>query len=164
MNKSVKIFCSGRFSVENSVKLQEALRLDYRARLLGDVNRLLYPSACCMVNNYIEYLGPFYFECDKLFAREVVVTERKMIDVCTDAVFVFDEEDCAGSIAELIYAASLHKRIHIFYVKHIERENIQTPLWYPITLCEMLTQSCEVVSCDTQEEAEHLAINTILAL
>lgn len=161
---SVKIFCSGRFTVKDSTVLLDALKHDYRTCLLGDVMRLLYPSDCCMVNDHIKYLGPFYFECDKLVAKDVVMAERKMIEECTDAVFIFDDEDCAGSIAELIYAATLHKRVHIFYVRHPERDNIQTPLWYPITLCEMLTQSCQIVSCDTQEEAEYLAINTILSL
>lgn len=162
--QDVKIFCSGRFCVTHAEELHVALKSDYRAILLGDVKRLLYPSVCCMVNDHIEYMGPFYFECDKLVAQEVVVVERDMIDDCTDAIFIFNDEDCAGSIAELIYTATIQKRIHIFYVKHTERENIQTPLWYPITLCEILTKSCNVVACDTMEEAEHLAIKTILSL
>lgn len=165
-NNQIKLFCSGRFYFDccDTDYITKA-SLDYRAKLLGDVNKLLYPQTAYEVNGRVQYIGPFYYECEDMKAQNVVSSECRMIRECTHAVFILDKADAPGSIAELIYAASLQKNIYIFYIelsKEMETESeLHTPNWYPILMCKQLNPKTTLIACRSVTEAENLAIQTI---
>ena len=59
------------------------------------------------ISNGVTYVGPFYFETESMSAEDIILCEKKMIESCTDAVFLLNEASCPGTIAEMMYANSL---------------------------------------------------------
>lgn len=151
------IYCGGRFDFDYLDEgFRERAEKDYRAVLLKDVNKLLCPSDTVMLSDSLAYAGPFYFETDGMQDRNIVEIEKKQIERCTDAVFLLDHSPCPGTIAEMVYAASLQKKIHIFYVKDKnETESLlHSPFWYPMILCSLIDPAdIEMTSCASRSEA-----------
>ena len=115
-----KIFFGGAFNFDcrdEDYKIMAAE--DYRAQILGSVDALIRPKDMngMSINDNVLYIGPFYFEAESLKAEDIVACEKQMIERCTDAVFVLDDAACPGTIAEIMYANSLQKTIHLFYVQ-----------------------------------------------
>ena len=168
-DRKIKIYCGGRFYFDYKVEgyINQAAD-DYRAILLGEVSKLLHAQEACVINDRTEYLGPFYFERENQGASDIVTIEKQMLERCTDAIFVLAEEDCPGTIAELIYTSSLHKRIYIFYVSLSDDEEteseLHSPNWYPIILCKQMNPKTEITACHSRKEAERMAIEKIRAL
>lgn len=165
----LKIFCSGRFYFDyHDDNYLVAASKDYRAKLLGDVRKLLYPQNTYMIGNNVEYIGPYYFECEEMEADNIVATECEMLRRCTDAIFILDEANAPGSIAELIFAASLGKRIHIYFVQLTDDKETESQLhtanWYPILMSKLIAQEINVIPCRSREDAERQAIEKIIAL
>ena len=170
-DRNIKLYCGGRFYFNCKVEgYLDQVANDYRAILLGDVSKLLHPKATYMINEHTEYLGPFYFylESEKQVANDIVAIEKQMLEQCTDAIFILDKGDCAGTVAELIYSSTLHKRIHIFYVHLSDNEetesDLHSPNWYPIILSKQLSPQTKITACVSREEAERTAIEMISAL
>ena len=92
-------------------------------------------------------------------------TEKQMIEKCTDAIFFLDEAACPGSIAEMIYANTLQKKIHIFYVRNADGEetesSLHTPCWYPILFCQMTNSRVTLYSCASQEDAKRQIVELV---
>ena len=80
-----------------------------------------------------------------------------MIEQCTDAVFVVNDAACPGTIAEIMYANSLQKTIHLFYVKRDDNEEteseLHTPCWYPLTFCQLTNPSTKLYECVDMNDA-----------
>ena len=132
-----KIYCGGSFKFDyiyENCKIKA--EKDYRSVLLGCEELLLKYSEGIRINGNVEYIGPFYFETDGMQDGDIVRTEWKMVQSCTDAVFLFDEASCPGTVCELTAASMLGKRVHIFYIRKSEGEEtestLHTPCWYPI--------------------------------
>lgn len=164
-----KIFCSGRFNFDyRDDDYPRAANKDYRARLLGDVQKLLYPQEAYRIGNSVGYTGPFYFECENMDADNIVATECEMIRKCTDAFFILEKADSPGTVAELVFAASLDKSLHIYYVQladDMETEShLHTANWYPILMSKQIASEVELTPCISREDAERHAIERILAL
>lgn len=168
MNK-IKLYCGGRFYFDYQKEryINQASE-DYRAILLGDVHKLLYPQEECLIKEDVVYLGPFYFESENQNANGIIAAEMQMLAQCTDAIFILDKADCPGTIAELIYASSLRKRIHIYYVRLSDTEETEselyTPNWYPIILSEQMNPYTTITACANQKDAEQKAIAMICSL
>ena len=132
---------------------------DYRAVLLGSVDALLKPDGTDGVKlcDGVTYVGPFYFETESMKAEDIIRCEREMIESCTDAVFVLDDAACPGTIAEMMYANSLGKTLHLFYVQHKNDEEteseLHSPCWYPIQLCQLINNSVNLYPCCSVEDA-----------
>lgn len=161
MNTSHSIYCGGTFCFDYQTEgFKAKAEDDYRAILLGSVDTLLRPKDMngVMINQNVSYIGPFYFESENMVAEEIVSCEKQMIEKCTDAIFFLDEAACPGSIAEMIYANTLQKKIHIFYVKNADGEetesSLHTPCWYPILFCQMTNSRVTLYSCASQEDAK----------
>ena len=105
----------------------------------------------------VTYVGPFYFETESMKAEDIIRCEREMIESCTDAVFVLDDAACPGTIAEMMYANSLGKTLHLFYVQHKNDEEteseLHSPCWYPIQLCQLINNSVNLYPCCSVEDA-----------
>ena len=112
------IYCGGRFDFDyRQGGFEKKAAEDYRAILLKDVNKLLNPADTVVLSDNLAYIGPYYFETEGMLDLDIIETEKRQIERCTVAVFLLDCAPCPGTIAEMVYAASLHKRIKIFYVK-----------------------------------------------
>ena len=158
--QSIRIFCGGTFCFDYCEDGYEDMATkDYRAMLLGSVDVLLKPKEADGVKlcDGVTYVGPFYFETERMKAEDIIRCEKRMIESCTDAVFVLDEAACPGTIAEVMYANSLGKRLHLFYVRHKDDEEteseLHTPCWYPIQLCQQTNKSVNLYPCCSVEDA-----------
>lgn len=150
------IYCGGRFDFDyRQIGYEKKAAEDYRAILLKDVNKLLNPADTVVLSDNLVYIGPYYFETEGMLDLDIIETEKRQIERCTVAVFLLDHSPCPGTIAEMVYAASLHKRMIIFYVKD-ENETESTllsPFWYPMILCRKLNPAdTEIESCDSFSE------------
>ena len=134
----------------------EKAEKDYRAILLGDVRKLLYECKLIPLSDELAYVGPFYFESDGMIDIDIVRTEKNQIEECTHAIFLLEDASCPGTIAEMVYAATLQKRLSIFYIKNEEEteSSLSCACWYPIRLCSELSRSAiDIIPCADLSEA-----------
>lgn len=168
MEKKLFYF-AGRFLFQYKDYTEEKLANDYRARLLGDVRLIQHTPAndsrSVPINEASDYIGPFYFYEEGTSAWNIVLNEFSMVERCTDAVFILDNESCPGSISELIHASFLKKNVHIFYVStpidEGEPENeINSKQWYAIQMASIVNLgNTDITECLTYEEAVNSIIN-----
>ena len=159
------VYCGGqfRFDCADGDYLRKAA-LDYRASLLGDVNRLLNGKGLTALSGHTAYIGPYYFETAGMLDRDIVKTEMRMIGQCTHAYFLLEDASCPGTVSELIYAATLRKKICIAYVRdENETESaLRSPCWYPIIQSGLISRSeVTVIACGTPEQAGETLLNEI---
>ena len=166
MARRYRLFCGGTFCFDYRNDGYEMLvEKDYRAKLLDSAESLLRPKGTkgIKISENILYVGPFYFETESLKAEDIVRREKEMIESCTDAIFLLDDAACPGTIAEVMYANSLGKTLHLFYVRHQANEEteseLHTPCWYPIQFCKMTNSSVNLIPCLSVEEG----VNRILS-
>lgn len=162
----IRIFCGGSFCFDYRKDGYEVMASkDYRTKLLGSVETLLRPkdTGGVKISENKTYVGPFYFEVEDMEAESIINCEKKMIESCTDAIFLLDDAACPGTIAEVMYANSLGKTLHLFYVRHQANEEteseLHTPCWYPIQFCKMTNSAVVLIPCFSVEEG----VNRILS-
>ncbi|MBQ5690140.1 MAG: hypothetical protein IIV24_01470 [Alistipes sp.] len=163
-----RFYCGGRFYFdcrEEQYQIQAAE--DYRSKLLGGADKMLYGEGELVIKDGISYIGPYYFETEDMEAEDIVAIELEMINRCTDAIFVLDEADCPGTITELLYAAMRGKRIHIFYKEHPSHEEteseLHTPCWFPIHATKQISEVKVYKYRDYSLLAELIFNNIIMA-
>lgn len=168
MDTQYKLFFGGAFSFNyRDDDFDITAAQDYRAQILGSVETLLKPKdmSGVFINDNVLYIGPFYFEAESMLAEDIIMCEKKMIEDCTDAVFVLDDAACPGTIAEIMYANSLQKNIHLFYVRHGDDEetesNLHTPCWYPLIFCQQTNPAAKLYECDSMKNATRRVIDLI---
>lgn len=153
--ESRRIFCGGTFCFDyREDGYEEMAAKDYRAKVLGSVEALLKPKGKdgVKLNDGVTYVGPFYFETESMKAEDIIRWEKEMIESCTDAVFLLDDAACSGTIAEMVYANSLGKRLHLFYVQHKDDEETESEL-HTCVLSENIESRVELP--DDMKEHEH---------
>ena len=151
------VYCGGSFDFDYlDADFEKKAEEDYRAILLNDVSKLLRNSGTVILSSRMAYIGPYYFESDGMLDQDIVETEKRQIESCTVAVFLLDHSPCPGTIAEMVYAASLQKSIRIFYVEdENETESaLCSPFWYPMILCKKIDSAdVDIVACDSLSQA-----------
>ncbi len=165
--KEYKLFCGGSFCFDYlDADYETNAAEDYRAMLLGSVDALLRPEeeSGVRISDLVTYIGPFYFETEAMEAEDIVRCEKQMIEKCTDAVFILDDAACPGTVTELIYASSLKKTVHIFYVDYgmdAETESrLHTPCWYPIVFSGLTDSDVHLYPCSSLAEAKQKVKST----
>ena len=171
MNSIHKLFCGGPFAFNSrSEDFLEQAENDYRAMLLGGAIQLFRPTCDEEERIFpnVDYIGPFFFQADKLGGDGIIQIELKMIERCTEAIFLLDHATCPGSVAELMYASQLNKNVHLFFVtldKDREIESwLHTPCWYPILLSQMLNPNTHLHPSASVEEAKNEILRFVRGL
>ena len=152
------LYCGGSFCFDcRSEDYEEKAAEDYRSSVLGDPRLLLRNGGSVLLNGAVTYIGPFYFETEDMADRDIVRTEMRQIERCTWAVFLLDDCRCPGTVAEMVRAASLRKKISIYYIRD-DRETeseLRSSCWYPILLCEELNGGrVETAACRDHGDAK----------
>ena len=160
------LFCGGKFHFDYlEDDYREKAANDYRAILLGCPNRLLQRSDTAFLTDTISYIGPFYFECDEMKDDIIVKVEMDQIRRCTDAFFLLEDGLCPGTIAEMIYACTLQKKVRVFYVKTADTEetasSFHSPCWYPMIMCLRICPETEIIGCIDIEDAKEKMLTQI---
>jgi hypothetical protein len=156
-----KIYFGGQFRFLYKDASKEVIKEDFRSKVLGDYQLMLRRPQCGYVqlSPNAQYVGPFYFYEEGTSAWDIVLNEFSMVERCTDAVFILDNESCPGSISELIHASFLKKNVNIFYVStpidEGEPENeINSKQWYAIQMASIVNPgNTDITECLTYEEA-----------
>lgn len=153
-----RIYCGGRFDFDyQHADYRKQAAQDYRAMLLGSTDLLLQKSSGILINDSVEYIGPFYFETDSMVDTDIVCCETKMVHRCTDAIFLLNEADCPGTVCELTLASILGKRVHVFYLRNSNEEEtestLHTPCWYPILFNRITNRKTDLYECSSAQDA-----------
>lgn len=168
MDTQYKLFFGGAFAFDDREEDYEIKAAeDFRAQILGSVQALLKPKdmSGVSINDNVMYIGPFYFEAESRKAEDIIMCEKQMIEQCTDAVFVLNDAACPGTIAEIMYANSLQKAIHLFYVRHDDDEetesHLHTPCWYPLIFCQQTNPKVKLYECEDLHRAARRVIDFV---
>ena len=91
-----------------------------------------------------------------------------MVDKCTHAIFLVDNTNIPGTIAEIIHATMAHKQIAIFYVKQSlddgePEKEICSANWYPLQFAKQMANAY-LVECADREMAKGLIYNYVETL
>lgn len=159
-----KVYIASKF-----IKNGKSFADDFRTTLIGSEKDFVDFNNHSFIDDFggnikYQYLGPFYNEkasdgqLTSSVCEEVVNTENALIRKC-DIFIVFLNETCSpGSIAELIYAATLNKKIIIFYIKESDVSyEMKSSNWYPIVTAKSLADNVNIVEVsDTNEIIERI--------
>ena len=161
------IYCGGSFDFDYlGEDYEKKAAADWRAIMLGGVDKLLHNGGVLRLSDTLSYVGPYYFESDGMIDREIVDTEMKQIEGCTCAVFLLDGGCCPGTVAEMVYAATMNKRLRIYYVRdESETESeLRSACWYPIIHCQKINSEIEAVACKDAADAREKALDFVNSL
>lgn len=154
------IFCGGAFRFDRRrANCYDMIPKDYRSVLLKDPALLFagFDEGDTMLSPQVDYVGPYFFTTDKLSGEQIILREKEMIERCTDAIFLFDEAGCPGSVTELMQAATLGKTLHLFYIQKGDDDEIEsalhTPCWYPILFSRLTNANTHLYRCHEYDEA-----------
>lgn len=154
------IFCGGAFRFDRRrADCYDMIPKDYRSILLKDPALLFadFDQGDTLLSPEIAYVGPYFFTTDKLSGEQIILKEKEMIERCTDAIFLFDEAGCPGSVTELMQAAMLGKNLHLFYIKKGDDDEIEsalhTPCWYPILFSKLSNEHTQLYRCQDYDDA-----------
>jgi len=157
----IKLFYSGTYKVRheliNEDNVCEMLKDDIRSLIVGDVESTIYASDGVILKNNknVMYVGGFYYEKQDKYdtvCENVVYEELKQIDKCDMIVVNLTKYSAISSIAELMYAASLNKKIVIFCNPKITSYKVEGEYWFPILATKQLTNDVEVIFIDDEKE------------
>ena len=164
-----KLYCGGAFDFDYmqpdyTIKASQ----DYRVTaILKDLNTFLYGRKNVSLSQNLDYIGPFYCETDTMRGDDIVNTELRMIEEATDCIFVLDRANCPGTICECIYAATLKKNLHIFYLQKNNDEetesDLHTSCWFPILSALNINPKKTQIHAFKFKEDLHLKIESLIA-
>ena len=135
-----KIYFAGKFKIEKdkNKNLNERLKNDYRAKLIGDKGSLCCSKSSLRLDNEIVYAGPFYCEqasngdFTSSDCNVVLDAEYNFVKNCDICLAVLDENFSVGTIVELGWAIQKQKKIVIFYKEEESNYNIKSEYWFAI--------------------------------
>ena len=157
----IKLFYSGTYKVRheliNEDNVCEMLKDDIRSLIVGDVESTIYASDGVIIKNNknVMYVGGFYYEKQDKYdtvCENVVYEELKQIDKCDMIVVNLTKYSAISSIAELMYAAKLNKKIVIFCNPKITSYKVEGEYWFPILATKQLANDVEVIFIDDEKE------------
>lgn len=173
MRKNRKlIYFGGNFEFQYKDFKPELMKDDYRAKILGDINKILYQPENTQkirrLGKCTYYVGPYYFYENGLDGSNVVKTEIDMVNRCTHAVFLVDNTNMPGTVAEIIHASLIKKKIAIFYVKQLLDEGepekeICSANWYPLQFAKQIADAY-LVECEDRDVAKMCIYNYVESL
>lgn len=172
MTNRIKIYCGGNFEFQYKDFKPNLMLTDYRTSILGDVNKILYQpdndQKLRSLGRCLYYVGPYYFYENGLDGANVVKTEIEMVEKCTHAIFLVDNTNIPGTVAEIIHATMTKKNIVIFYVKQPlddgePEKEICSANWYPLQFARQMANA-QLIECEDREMAKQLIYNYVESL
>lgn len=164
-----KIYFSGKFNKikKSHLSLSEALKNDYRCKILGDSKKLTYPSDLLVVFDKYIYTGPFYCEqasngnytstdCNAVLNAEFKAVSDADIFIC-----VLSEHFSVGTIVELDWALSQNKEIILLYQEEESSYTIKSEYWFAIANALKNSDNIKVFSFKHADDVYPL-INNLL--
>ena len=163
-----KLYCGGSFDFDyTKPDYKSKASKDYRViSVLKDLDTFLRGRKIVSLSQNLDYIGPFYCETDNMQGDEIVDTELRMIKESTDCIFVLDRANCPGTVTECIYAATLKKNIHIFYLQTNEQEETESDLhtycWFTILSTLNINPENTQTYCVNKKEDFYTQITSLI--
>ena len=164
-----KIYCGGAFDFDcRDTDYKIVAQKDYRVvSILKNLETFLCACKVQHLSDKLDYIGPFYYETEDMKGEDIVAKELKMIEDCSDAIFILDRAGCPGTISECIYAASLVKNLHIFYTQEGNDQetesDLHTSCWFPILSALNINPNNTQIHAFKFKEDLHLKIESLIA-
>lgn len=170
-NYKHRIYVGGPFTFKYSEVTPEHIRNDFRYKIVGEPFIEQHQDIEDVGN--VEYTGPFYYYKKGIGPEAVVESEVEAIRRSDIVFLVFPEDGRApGTVAELIFAASLNKRIEVFYVPTKEpteadetssnlNDHIQHQYWYPFIQAKYINPNITFHTCESTDNAKDLCVSLI---
>lgn len=155
-----KIYFGGKFNLkkDKNLSLEEKLKKDYRANLLGNSKLMSYYQEKLMINEFYQYLGPFYCEQASLGdftstdCNIVLSKEYEAVKNCDIFVCVFNKSFSVGTIVELGWALNLNKEIIIIYKEEESHYQIKSEYWFAIADAIKRNSSIKIIKYKQESE------------
>lgn len=159
LNLVPKIYIASKF-----IKNGNSFENDFRTTLIGKEADFVNFNNHSFIrdsegNIKYQYIGPFYNEkasdgqLTSSVCEEVVNTENNLIKKCDVFAIFLNETYSPGSISELIYAATLNKRIIIYYIKESDISyEMKSSNWYPIITAKSLADNVKIIEVTNSDE------------
>lgn len=159
LNLVPKIYIASKF-----IKNGNSFKNDFRTTLIGKEEDFVDFNNHSFIrdsegNIKYQYLGPFYNEkasdgqLTSSVCEEVVNTENNLIKKCDVFAIFLNETYSPGSISELIYAATLNKKIIIYYIKENDISyETKSSNWYPIITAKSLADDVKIIEVSNPDE------------
>ena len=164
----ILLYCGGNFEFQYKDFTPDKLESDYRSGLLNGVDKILHQpkSGSVQISDNLAYIGPFYFYENGLDGSDVVSNEYEMVEDCTHAIFLVDNINIPGTVAEIVHASILKKNVIIFYVEKTPdtgepEQEIGNTNWYPLELAKYVNKKTTLIKCKDRLEAKHLIFNYV---
>ena len=168
------IYVGCPFTFQYADATDELIRSDFRYRIVGEpfIRQTKLDEDIGNVN----YTGPFYYYKKGLGPDAVVRSEVDSIRRSDIVLLVFPEDGRApGTVAELIYAASLGKKVVVFYVPtktvtEVDSDpanldsNIHHQYWYPFHQASIINKDVTFHKCVSTDVAKEQCINYVKTL
>src|SRR5574344_1281031 len=164
VENKMNLFFSSKYDVNHSfVNKQNCeilLKNDIRCRLLGDVQKAIWYSNGVEIpgNESLSYVGGFYYEKEIYSSKQfgdcygVVRNELDEIDKSDIVVVSLIDYSAMGSVSELLYAATKHKKIIIFCNDKITKFEIPYAYWFPILTTMQMTNDVKIIFVKSEDE------------
>ena len=148
----------------NPSNVKEKLKDDFRSRLVDNIDDVIYGNEGVVTKNpNVRYIGGFYYENPegefKSETEKVVVAELKQISWCDVLVANLTTHSAIGSIAELFYAASLGKHIHIFIEDVDSAFDVTGEYWFPIYTLQRMNGHVTIHKVKSEDEIYDFIMN-----
>ena len=157
----IKIFYSGTYKVRHELINKDnvciMLKDDVRSKIVGNVKDTIYASDGVIIkgNKNVMYVGGFYYEKEnpgKSTCENVVFEELKQIDKCDLVIANLMNYSAIASVTEIIYAASINKKIVIFCDPKVTSYEVEGEYWFPILAAKQLSNNVEVRFINNEDE------------
>ena len=135
-----RIYFAGKFRLDpdHSLPLDQRLRNDFRAKILGDPKRMTRAQEDVKLDSGHIYNGPFY--CEQASNGDFTSTdctvvrnsEYQAVRSCDVFAAVFDRQYAVGTVVELGWAIEMKKEIILFYREERSSYTIQSDYWFAI--------------------------------
>lgn len=165
-----KIYFAGKFNLNKNkeLKLEERLKNDFRAKILGDSKLLTYANDNLALNDNYLYSGPFYCEqasngdYTSTDCNVVLNVEYESVKNCDLYFTLFGESFSVGTIVELGWAIENDKEIIIFYQEEESKYQIKSEYWFAIADAIKRGKNVKVYSYKNIDEVVDKIKNEVL--
>lgn len=161
-----KVFYSGTYSVQHQFiteeNVKEMLKDDLRSKLVDKIDDVIYASDGVVTKNpNVMYIGGFYYEKGKgeTVTEKVVNAELDQIDRADFMIVNLIGHAAIGSLAEIMYAASIGKPMIIFVKNNDNLFDVTGEYWFPLLTLKRMDVEFTLKKVDNEQEIVDYIMN-----
>jgi hypothetical protein len=154
-----KIFYSGTYRVQHRLiteeNVKDMLKDDLRSKLVDKIDDVIYASEGVITKNpNVTYVGGFYYEKGEgtTITEKVVNAELSQIERADFVIVNLLGHAAIGSLAEIMYAASINKPMVIFVKNDDKLFDVTGEYWFPLLTLSKMNVEYILKKVDSEQE------------